>query len=123
MYRVQSSKYLQVMRKSIEVQTSMPLSLLQIAFAEKDGPNSILKKPLRMLSDMEVTSRCDAAERRIISRCCGLIEAEERWVFKECNSTINFLHKSVLDFLQKPETCGPVTVLTNASSGVSSVRS
>jgi hypothetical protein len=112
MYRVQSSKYLQIMRQSIEVQRSTPLSLLQIAFAEEDGPNSVPKKPSRMLSDTEVASRCDAAERRIISRCCGLIEVGERWVFKACNSTINFLHKSVLDFLQKPETWASVTVLT-----------
>lgn len=115
LHRVQASKYLQILLKSIKVQLRWPLTLLQMSFADEYDLEAVLKIPWREISDIEVASHCKRIERRIVSRCCGLIEIENQTVdhpFRPRDSAINFLHKSVVDFLEKPETWASVTSLT-----------
>ena len=119
LYRVQASKYLQIVLKSIEVQTFQPLSLLQMSFAEEDDMSTVLGMPSRVMSPMEVASRREAIGRRLISRCCGLIEAEDEELENEArlltiykDSAINFLHKSVVDFLRRPDIWAYIIGLT-----------
>jgi hypothetical protein len=111
-YRIQASKYLQILLRSIEVQLFEPISLSQMSFADEDDPNAVLKMPSRTISNAELSSRNEVIKRRIVSRCCGLIE----WTYLEDaeprDSAVNFLHKSVVDFLRKPDTWAFVTSLT-----------
>ena len=114
LHRVQASRYLQIVLRSTEVQDKYPLSLLQMSFADEDDPNTVLKLPFGRLSTTEICSRCEAVGRRLVSRCCGLIE----WVdgtkssSEPGSSEVNFLHKSVIDYLRIPDTWTSVTRIT-----------
>ena len=100
-YRIQASKYLQIVLRSSEVQLEVPLCLLQMSFAEG---KSFLLPP-----DMDMVKRCEVMEGRLTSRCCGLVETKNR----KPGAIVNFLHKSVSDFLRQPEIWKYVTGLTD----------
>jgi hypothetical protein len=64
-YRIQASKYLQIILCSSEVQNKSPMSPLRMSFAEEDN--------LLLSPDMDLFKRSEAMEGRLTSRCCGLV--------------------------------------------------
>jgi hypothetical protein len=110
-YRVSASMYLQIALKSSRVQSQVPLSLLQMSFANENKPSCVLELDKDAGSEGEIALRCEATDARITSRCCGLLEAvyqEDSWT----GARVNFLHRSVAEFLEQDETRSYVTQLT-----------
>lgn len=108
LYRKQASRYLQIVLKSTEVQIYKPLSLLQMSFADEKDTGIDFNMKVGLLSQSEVARRCEATDSRLISRCCGLVESQDRKPY----ATVSFLHKSVVDFLWQPDIWEYITDLT-----------
>ncbi len=103
--RLQGSKLLQLVLRSSETHNDIPMTVLQLSFAEEEEClTSILRKASK-LSSREVDWRCEATEGRMRSRCCGLIEVQERPTTFEAykaEKLVGFLHSTVVDFLHIP---------------------
>jgi hypothetical protein len=103
-YKEQASQLLQLVLRSADVQTQGQLSLLQLSYAEEEDLQRAVRAPLRVLSSAEKDLRCEAVEGRLRSRCCGLVEVQERTQQERFLSStptyVWFLHKTVGDFLR-----------------------
>lgn len=103
-YKEQASQLLQLVLRSAEVQTQGQLTLLQLSYAEEEDVDKAVRAPVRELSTVEKDLRCEAVEGRLRSRCCGLVEVQERVVEDHSPSFTSkyvwFLHKTVGDFLR-----------------------
>ena len=74
-----------------------PLPLLIYYFILEDDPDYALKAKVREFTKTEVQARYYSAERRLLSRCKGLLEAQ---FDDSSNGKVDFLHKTVADFLR-----------------------
>lgn len=93
-YREQASQLLQiVMRANSRGDT---LSSIELYWANVADPSTAITAPVHKFTSEEVEFYRDVIERRLRSRCCGLLEIDKR-------HHIAFLHRTVLDFLQQPE--------------------
>jgi hypothetical protein len=75
-----------------------PLTLLELSFADEEDPEFLLKIPTAPLTDEQKTSRAVIMRRRLNGCCKGLLEAEP---YPE--SEIGYLHRTVRDFIQRPD--------------------
>jgi hypothetical protein len=119
-YKEQASQLLQLVLRSAEVQTQGQLTLLQLSYAEEEDPDKAVRAPLRELSTVEKDLRCEAVEGRLRSRCCGLVEVQER-AEGECYLSsaakyVWFLHKTVGDFLRTESVWHDIVNFTAALS-------
>lgn len=84
--------------------------LLSLFFVEEEEPDFVEKTPLQAPHNQVVEARQRAMERRLESRCRGLLEAKKhdqesssafgiQWMYY-----VDFLHRSVRDFLLSKET-------------------
>jgi hypothetical protein len=81
--------------------TNKPLTLLRLAFAELDR-----SKPSDCPSNLSVQRQdalCTSMAGRIKSRCLGLLEVVDMATADMKKRRVQFLHKSVADFLETPE--------------------
>ncbi|MCJ1384759.1 hypothetical protein MMC17_007877 [Xylographa soralifera] len=80
------------------------LSLMAYSFVHEQNPNYAIQAPIRPLSSAEMEERSTSTKRRLNSRCKGLLEAhynpEEYMVYR---GTVNFLHRTVEEFLKTRE--------------------
>lgn len=74
--RILGSKYLQLVLRSMEISKDSPMALLQLSFANEEDYAQQLNSLIRALADDQEKWRCDSAEGRLRSRCCGLIEVQ-----------------------------------------------
>lgn len=74
--RRQSSKLLQVVLRSVEIQDKYPITLLQLSFAEDEEYAWRNNNIISALTEDEEDWRCETTEGRLRSRCCGLIEVQ-----------------------------------------------
>ena len=99
---------------------SEPPNLLCLSFADEE-PDFVLKMKVRPLAERKKLSRADVMRRRLNSRCKGLLEVapapspffrvsdpediKDRRAIKTPLSelTVQYLHRSVKDFLQTPK--------------------
>lgn len=103
-YRRQASELFQIAVASLSVQGNDPLTVRQMSFASDENQSSI-SMPKRPISRHEEDTRCRKTEARIRSRCCGLVEFEDKKIHTSKYSSrsraiVTFLHKSVFDFLR-----------------------
>jgi hypothetical protein len=95
--------------------TIAPLTLLRLAFAELKAPANDNE-----LSSMTIERRkalCRGIAGRIKSRCLGLIEVVDNSEIDETKSYVQFLHKSVADFIDTPKMMGRIhTCLAKTNS-------
>lgn len=96
LYRQQASHLFQILMASTIVQGEDPLTLLQLSFAEEEDLEIAVNAPFGPLPAMVKASRCDAVEGRLRSRCCGLIEAQD----KRGSRCVGFLHRTVVEYLR-----------------------
>lgn len=101
--RRQGSKLLQLVLRSSETQAYVPMTVLQLSFAEEEDDLTSRLRKVCEISSRELDWRCETTEGRIRSRCCGLIEVQS--VTKRDNSCtdkplVGFLHRTVVDFLR-----------------------
>ncbi|KAF2684967.1 hypothetical protein K458DRAFT_487197 [Lentithecium fluviatile CBS 122367] len=101
-----ASQLFQLVRASLG-----PPELLELSFADEDDPEyafSLLCKPL---SHQELQARAELMRRRINACCKGLLDArlESAGPYAE----VTFLHRTVKDFLERPETWSKPCEATN----------
>ncbi|MCJ1344280.1 hypothetical protein MMC31_002483 [Peltigera leucophlebia] len=101
----------QLFRLALEAQK--PLSVLTFSYLDEDDPDFALKREIKPISHEEEAARCDTIERRLNSRCKGLLESRRRQSCDEYSNSdgmvggqisyeVDFLHRSVRDFLNTP---------------------
>lgn len=78
----------------------VPLALLQLAFAEFEIPEN--EDDLRNMSTARQNAICRSIAGRIKSRCLGLLEVTDLDCKDERYRRVEFLHKSVRDFIETP---------------------
>ena len=101
--RRQGSKLLQLVLKSSETHGDIPMTVLQLSFAEEDEYLTSRVQRYYELSSDEVEWRCEATEGRMRSRCCGLIEVQTPPAPSKdykAKKIVGFLHRTVVDFLR-----------------------
>ncbi|KAI1327036.1 hypothetical protein F5Y16DRAFT_421219 [Xylariaceae sp. FL0255] len=110
-YQKQAAQLFQIVLESKIVQEErywcLPLTTLQVSFIEDDASDTI-KLPVVSMSEEEVMARCDEAEGRVRSRCCGLVETRspkpnedhDESIFRHERPCVDFLHRTVVEFLE-----------------------
>ena len=108
-YQRDASLMLQLVNRSRQVQDEYPLTVLQLSFAEDAELGDEIEGPSDPLQSAEVLRRCKKTEGRMRSRCCGLIEAQTVISRSPCCEAatrelrVNYLHRSVVEFLEISE--------------------
>jgi hypothetical protein len=95
-YFRQASRIFQLVRAASE-----PLTLLSLSFAE-EGFEQCMSAPIKAALKGEVRFRTETMRRRLNSRCKGLLEAP---TVEELGpeATVQYLHRTVKDFLARPD--------------------
>lgn len=97
----------------LALESRKPLSVLTFSYLDEEDPDFALKKKINPISEEEEAARCETIERRLNSRCKGLLESRYR---QGCDSysnadgvvaernfyEVDFLHRTVRDFLTTP---------------------
>ena len=87
-----------------------PMSLLLLSFVDEDDWHFSVTLPVRPMSTEECALRADTMNRRLNSRCKGLLEAcgtipsLQSTGSEVAESTVQYLHRSVKDFVESTET-------------------
>jgi hypothetical protein len=106
LYRIQAWKLFQIVRRA-----RSPLPPLLLSFADED-PQSTLLASKKTLEQEDIKAICKAMERRLKSRCKGLLEIQHssRTQFYKGSTRrelrtakVLFLHRSVDDFLEEED--------------------
>ena len=97
LYRCQASQLLQIALRFFMTQCEEPLTLLQLSLAGDEDPTSSIRLSDRGLTARQLSFRLKSTHGRLLSRCCGLLEVSGAPTF---DAPVNFLHKSVADFLR-----------------------
>ena len=100
--RLQGSKMLQLVLRSSETHGDIPMTVLQLSFAEEEEYSTSKIHKASKICSRELEWRCEATEGRMRSRCCGLIEVQEppaRLEAYKARKIVGFLHRTVVDFL------------------------
>lgn len=108
LYRQQASQLFQIMMNSRNVQDERPVTLLQLSFAEEEDTMMAVRASVSPLPKSAQLSRCEWTEGRLRSRCCGLLEVQDKRVYVKSDRPVvrpcvAFLHKTVVEFLQLPD--------------------
>ena len=93
------------------LESKLPIPLLTFSFLDEEDQDSILYSPIKPFEMKMVMSRCEEAERRIASRCKGLLEVYHREATNPNLADyhddkaqkvrhVGFLHRTVKDFLE-----------------------
>jgi hypothetical protein len=96
-YFEQSSKLFQLVRAS-----EQPLSLLSLAFAEDDFDKAMAAE-VEPIQSAQAEYRAERMRRRLNSRCKGLLEAPIRRDESITVTKVQYLHRTVKDFLNRPD--------------------
>jgi hypothetical protein len=124
-YRQQASQIYQMLLASFEVQAGQPLTALQLSYAEHGDLNAVIQASVSPLSKDAELEKCQEMEWRLLSRCCGLVEIQEMTSSQELQAhpvlqnrytsrsyQVVFLHKTVVEFLRKPDNWALIMGLT-----------
>ncbi|KAK3368801.1 hypothetical protein B0H63DRAFT_529171, partial [Podospora didyma] len=84
---------------------------LQLSFAVGDDYESCLQSSFAALSDEACEWRCEIAEGRLRSSCCGLCEVQD-----SLERPVRFIHRTVVEFLQINTVWEDITRLTSVTS-------
>lgn len=100
--RVEGSRMLQLVLRSMLTHGDFPMTVLQLSFAEEEDCGIAIPKGISAISSQDESWRSESIEGRMRSRCCGLIEVLDPRVLGEDRSQkpVGFLHRTVVEFLQ-----------------------
>lgn len=79
-----------------------PPSVLRVAFADEDD-DVVFNYPIKLLSEVERKARVEMMRRRINYLCRGLLEVTPNADAELATAKVEYLHRTVKDFLNKPE--------------------
>jgi hypothetical protein len=94
-----AAQFFQLIRASLR-----PLSLLDMSFADEDDLDFALRAPRAQLTVKQVTSRAEMMRRRLNACCKGLLEAKRDSTMRLADTKIEYLHRSVRDYLEGQDT-------------------
>lgn len=94
-HREDSSKLFQIVRAAFE-----PPTVMTLAWADEDDPNFPFTRAVKPLSPSERDARSRRMCRRLNSHCRGLLETNSSTTSEP---TVEFLHRTVRDFLFRDE--------------------
>ena len=97
----QGSKMLQVLLRSMELNVEA-MTLLQFSFTEQEDYLESIRNPAPQLPGQNLDWRLRAAEGRMRSRCCGLIEVVNRPSRDILEDVVMPFHRTVAEFLGTP---------------------
>lgn len=148
-HRSQASKLLQIVYHRLMLKHGRPLTTFQLHLDEQP-PRDALRSKQEEIKDRDKLRICREMQGRIRSRCCGLVEVIptremhrygdnilniarvgfSQWDQRDLiDSQIQFLHKTVVDFLAEPDIwgfvlglCDDTTFEADVSITASSVR-
>ncbi|OJJ05862.1 hypothetical protein ASPVEDRAFT_45324 [Aspergillus versicolor CBS 583.65] len=97
----------------LALEAPRPLEVLTFSYLDEDDPDFALRSEIKPLSNEEESIRCEDIERRLNSRCKGLLESRRRQACDEYSTVdgvvegrtlyeVDFLHRTVRDFLMTP---------------------
>ncbi|KAI0142817.1 hypothetical protein GGR57DRAFT_508537 [Xylariaceae sp. FL1272] len=112
-YRAQASDFFQTFLKSQSVELDIrrhPLLAIQLSFVEERWAQ-VQSAPTQALNKKGERQRCEQMESRIRSRCCGLLEFQERKNQRRLGEPrehfsrphLEFIHKTAAEFLRDEE--------------------
>ena len=107
-YLYQASQFFRLV-----LEARKPLSMLTFSYLDEDDPDFALKRKIKPISKEEEAARCETTERRLNSRCKGLLESRRRQtcegfsnadgaVAERISYEVDYLHRTVRDFLSTP---------------------
>jgi hypothetical protein len=79
------------------------LTLLDMSFADEDEPDYAIRAPLRPITSQESNARAELMRRRLNACTKGLLDATTREVQDISIVEVGLLHRTVKDYLQRPE--------------------
>ncbi|KAF2263129.1 hypothetical protein CC78DRAFT_497371 [Lojkania enalia] len=103
-HKEHASQLFQVFRAAMK-----PVSITTFTFADEDT-DTILNAEVSPVSVDQLHFKIDRMRRRLNSRCKGLIEVAQRNFSP--NSSVEYLHRTVKDFMEKESTWGKVKAMT-----------
>ncbi len=109
--RLLGSQFLQLVLRHMDRESDFPLSLLQVSYAQDYDYDKCLAAPIQALAEGDANWRCETTEGRLRSRCCGLVEATH-WTTSNCERPVQFIHRTVLEFLRIDTVWDKLTQLT-----------
>ena len=87
-----------------------PLTILQFSFADEESPLSAITIEAGSMSENQISLRIEAMKRRLNSRCKGFLEVDRSLQEVQEDSkpyswelTIQYLHRTVRDFIKTPK--------------------
>jgi hypothetical protein len=103
-YHEQASRLFQIFRAAREhtYRKMEDVYLVTLAFADEEDDTASLETEIGPWSGEDLSLRCDEAKCRLKSRCGGLLEVFDDQV-GPLDATIQYLHRTVRDFLERPD--------------------
>jgi hypothetical protein len=105
-YMDDASKMFRIM----QVASHSELSILAFALTDESYHERAISSSIRPWKEEEVLSACQKMEDRLKTRCAGLIEVSGKVTegqygssSNEANGKVQYLHRTLRDFLEKPE--------------------
>ncbi len=109
-----------IMLRSTEVQGDNPIELLQLVLADDTDPKAAISSPMEAMSETRRAALCEIMRRRIDVRSRGLLEIHGRSSISIVGRSVvtdyvEFLHRTVVDFLRTVEMWELLSSLAGAS--------
>jgi NACHT domain len=105
-----SSQLLQIFRASLR-----SLTLLEFSYADEDDPELAFKVPLRPIIEQQAQARSSLMRRRLNACCKGLLEATSWGAQSLTDIPVEYLHRTVKDYLEQPEVWAKYVAVTEKS--------
>jgi hypothetical protein len=109
-HRIHMSQLLQIMRCE-----SDPLSLLDFFYADDLSPDIVSKTLYGVPDPDQAEARALTMQRRLKACCKGLLQAEQRRGSPLASASVTYLHRTVRDYLDRPEIWSQYLDMTDAS--------
>ncbi len=118
--RTDAARTFMIMLRSTEVQGDNPIELLQLVLADDTDPKAAISSPMEAMSETRRAALCEIMRRRIDVRSRGLLEIHGRSSINIIGRSVvtdyvEFLHRTVVDFLRTVEMWELLSSLAGAS--------
>jgi hypothetical protein len=133
-YQEKASEMFQLIRASRELMpvyydgdSTKQMTLFALALADEDDYQLAVKTPVKLWNTVDIQERCEIMADRLKCRCAGLLEIQEfdpaapGSMTRNISSTIRadskvqYLHRTVKDYLEKPDIWNSILVHTSGS--------
>jgi hypothetical protein len=104
------SQLLQIVRASPD-----SISILELSYADEEDPEFVFKMPTTPLPITILASRSELMRRRLNACCKGLLEPQIDKTNFFAHTKVGYLHRTVKDFIQKPDVWDNLVTATGSS--------